>query len=70
MKKIPTLFERVFDEKGAMISITDKVTPGFEWVLKGEGVATVKWDGSCCAILDGKFYKRYDAKPGRNPPPA
>lgn len=69
MKKIPTLFERVFDEKGGLIDITDKVTPGFEWVLKGEGVATVKWDGSCCAILDGKFYKRYDAKPGRNPPP-
>jgi hypothetical protein len=39
-----------------------------EWVLNGEGVATIKWDGSCCAIIDGVFYKRYDAKKGKKPP--
>ena len=44
------------------------MTPGFEWVLNGEGAATVKYDGSCCAIMDGKFYVRYDAKAGRKPP--
>lgn len=44
------------------------MTPGFEWVLDGEGIATIKYDGSCCAIIDGKFYIRYDAKAGRKPP--
>lgn len=67
MKKIPTLFERVFDH-GKIVGITDKVTPGMEWVLKGEGVATEKMDGSCCAIISGEFYKRYDAKRGKKPP--
>lgn len=67
MKKIPTLFEREFaDHK--VVGITDKVTPGMEWVLNGEGIATIKWDGSCCAIIDGVFYKRYDAKRGKTPP--
>lgn len=67
MKKIPTLFERVF-ENHKVVGITDKVTPGMEWVLKGEGVATVKIDGACCAIIGGELYKRYDAKKGKQPP--
>lgn len=67
MKKIPTLFERIY-ENHKVVGITEKVTPGMEWVLDGEGTATVKWDGSCCAIIDGKFYKRYDAKKGRKVP--
>lgn len=32
------------------------------------GVATVKIDGACCAVIDGIFYKRYDAKKGKTPP--
>lgn len=64
MKKIPTLFERVY-EKHKVVGITDKVTPGMEWVLVGEGVATVKYDGSCCAIINGEFYRRYNAKHGK-----
>lgn len=70
MKKIPTLFERKFaDHK--VVGITPNVTPGCEASLEeGKCVATVKWDGSCCAIV-GKtrgFYKRYDAKKGKTPP--
>ena len=42
--------------------IIDEIMPGMEWVLAGKGLATVKIDGTCCAVLDGKFYKRYDAK--------
>ena len=68
MKKIPTLFERLYDENGKVIGITDVVKPGFEWVLAGEGQATIKADGSCCAILNGELYKRYDAKKGKTPP--
>lgn len=64
MKKIPTLFERVY-ENHKIVDILPNVTPGMEWVLDGEGIATVKIDGSCCAIIDGEFYKRYDAKNGK-----
>ena len=64
MKKIPTLFERVF-ENHKKVGIKPNVTEGMEWVLNGEGVATVKLDGSCCAIINGEFYKRYDAKKGK-----
>lgn len=67
MKKIPTLFEREF-ENHRVVRISDKVTPGMEWVLAGEGAATVKIDGSCCAIIGGEFYRRYDCKKGKKPP--
>ena len=61
MKKIPTLFHREF-QNHHVITISQDVTPGLEWVLAGDGVATEKIDGACCAIIDGVFYKRYDAK--------
>ena len=67
MKKIPTLFERVY-ENHKIVGILPNVTEGMEWVLAGEGIATVKWDGSCCAIMNGEIYKRYDAKKGKKPP--
>lgn len=67
MKKIPTLFERVY-ENHKVVGITEKVTPGMEWVLNGEGVATVKIDGSCTMVKDGQLYKRYDAKKVKRPP--
>lgn len=66
MKKIPTLFERVF-EKHKIIDITNKITPGCEEAFL-HGIATIKIDGSCCAVIDGIFYKRYDAKKGKKPP--
>jgi hypothetical protein len=68
VKKIPCLFVRTFDgpRKSAL---TNDVTPGCEWVLDGEGVASRKWDGTACAVIDGKLYKRYDAKNGKRPPP-
>lgn len=67
MKKIPTLFERKY-ENHKVVGITDKIYAGMEWVIDGEGVATVKIDGSCCAIINGELYKRYDAKKGKKPP--
>lgn len=69
MKKMPTLFVREFAPNGGgIIRITEEVTPGCEWVLHGEGVPTEKVDGSCCAIINGRFYKRFDAKRGKKPP--
>lgn len=66
MKKIPTLFKRVF-ENHKIVDITDEITPGCEEAFLN-GIATVKWDGACCAIIDGEFYKRYDAKKGKKAP--
>lgn len=66
MKKIPTLFERTFDNHN-VVGITDKIYPGMEDALEN-GIATEKIDGSCCAIINGVFYKRYDVKKGRIPP--
>lgn len=67
MKKIPTLFIREF-ENHHVKKVYDKVAPGLEWVLEGEGIATIKFDGSCCAIINGELYKRYDAKKGKKVP--
>ena len=64
MKKIPTLFERKF-ENHRVIEVLPNVTNGMEWVLDGKGYATVKIDGSCCAIINNELYKRYDAKKGK-----
>lgn len=74
MKKIPTLFTRTFENHivtGISPTLSD---PSLAWVLDREGVATVKIDGACCTIMDGVFYKRYDAKKDKRgnlktPPP-
>ena len=66
MKKIPTLFVRNF-ENHKIVKCTDEITPGCEEAFLN-GKATVKIDGSCCAIIDGVFYKRYDAKKNKKPP--
>lgn len=66
MRKIISLFQRNYD--GDRL-VRDEVVPGAEWVLAGEGIATRKWDGTCCMVRDGKLYKRYDAKRGKTPPP-
>lgn len=67
MKKIPTLFKRVF-ENHRIVGITDEVPDNLKCVLDGCAVATVKYDGSCCAVINGEFYKRYDAKKDKKPP--
>lgn len=66
MKKIPTLFTRIY-EGHKIVGIKDEITPGCEDAFKN-GIATIKVDGACCAVIDGKFYKRYDAKKGKKPP--
>ncbi len=65
MQKIITLFQRNY---GGDHLVRDEVTPGAEWVVAGEGVATRKYDGTCCLVHDGALYKRYDLKPGRTAP--
>lgn len=65
MKKIISLFQRNYD--GDRL-VRNEVVPGAEWVIAGEGRATVKLDGTCCMVRDGVLYKRYDAKKGKTPP--
>ena len=67
MKKIPTLFQREYLNH-EVVKVLDIVTEGCEWVLAGEGTATLKHDGSCCCIINGELYKRYDAKNGKPVP--
>ena len=67
MKKIPCLFKKVYDD-GGYLGVKNEVTPGCEWVLIGEGIATEKVDGAACAIIDGVLYRRFDAKNGKQPP--
>lgn len=66
MKKIPTLFERRF-ENHKVIEVLPNITPGCEEAFM-RGTATIKLDGSCCAVIGGKLYKRYDAKGGKPVP--
>ena len=64
MKKIPTLFIREY-ENHKVVNVTKEFTNDECKKAFLEGKATVKFDGSCCAVIDGKFYKRYDAKKGK-----
>ncbi len=65
MKKIPSLFLRDFEKSGVA---TDEPNPECQWVFKGEGVATQKYDGTACMIRNGKFYKRRMVKKDKTPP--
>ena len=67
MKKIPTVFERQY-ENHKVVGISDTFTSDLAKKAFLEGEATLKWDGSCCAIIDGELYKRYDAKKGKKAP--
>lgn len=68
MKKIPTMFARDFANDPRYV--TRDITPGCEWVLAGEGVATRKYDGTCVMLDgDGVWWARREVKPGKTPPP-
>jgi len=64
MRKIPTLFERDDSRR----YVTEIVTPGCEWVLDGEGIATRKYDGTCVMFDGGRWWVRREVKPGKAAP--
>ncbi len=64
MKKIPTLFKREFENHKVVKVLPEYTDERCQQALYS-GWPTVKWDGSCCAVIDGVFYKRYDAKKGK-----
>ena len=63
MQKIEWLFQK--DEKWKAI---DNISPNMEWVFNGDSIATVKWDGACCAIINDRFYKRHKLNEGKSKP--
>lgn len=65
MKKIPTIFKRNPEN---MSELLDEPHPDCLWVFEGEGVATRKYDGTCCLIMNGKLYKRREYKQGKSSP--
>jgi len=66
MQKIPTLFVRDFDHDPRYV--TRDVTPGCEWVLKGEGTPTRKYDGTCVMFDGADWWARREVKPGKAEP--
>jgi hypothetical protein len=60
-RKIPTLFDRDWDNDASLV--TRDVNPNARWVTEGKGYATQKMDGTCCWITpERKLYKRRDVK--------
>lgn len=59
MKKLKCVF--VIDRDNNSLAI-DKVYPGNEWVLAGEGIATIKFDGTSTIFLNGCLHKRWDRR--------
>jgi hypothetical protein len=64
MEKMISLFKRNFENRGC--PAYNEYEDGTEFILKGEAIATQKFNGSACLIKDGKFYKRYRAKKERS----
>ena len=65
MKKTPTIFKRNPDN---MREVLPEPHPDCAWVFNGEGVATRKYDGTCCLIEGGVLYKRREIKAGQATP--
>jgi hypothetical protein len=67
MRKIPTIFIR--DWNGDRSRVLPEPNPECAWVFACEGVATQKFDGTCCMIRGGTLYKRRELRPGDTAPP-
>lgn len=65
MRKVISLFKRNYEGDHL---VRDELVEGAEWVAAGEGVATVKWDGSACLWQGGRLWRRYDLKKGKVAP--
>jgi len=65
MKKISTLFKK---DPNDLSKVINEVNPENQWVFEGNSIPTRKLDGTACAIIEGKLYKRYDVKKGKSIP--
>lgn len=67
MKKIPSLFVRDFNDNPELVTAIKN--PLCQWVFDGLGTASIKRDGTCCMIRNGRLFRRFDAKRGKPTPP-
>src|SRR5690349_6335943 len=65
MRKIPTLFQRDANDRR---HVTREVNAECRWVLDGEGTPTRKFDGTCCLVEGGRFFKRHEVRNGASAP--
>ena len=67
MRKIPTLFIR---DPQNMRQVTREIHPDCQWVVDGEGIATLKYDGVCVMLSpSGNWWARRGVKAGKATPP-
>lgn len=67
MKKIPTAYVKIY-ENHKIVEIKNEYTNEKCKEAVENGIATLKIDGSCCAVINGELYKRYDCKKGKKAP--
>lgn len=65
MRKISTLFKKNPDD---LSLVTEELDLQNNWVFERGVLATRKWDGTACFVVDGYLYKRYDVKADREFP--
>lgn len=69
MQKIPTLYERDYTEpSNGRYVVESVITPGCEWVLRDEGVATRKYDGTCLMFDGDEWWARREVKKDKGAP--
>jgi len=61
---MPTIFNRNYNP----CRVFNMQHPDCDWVFNGEGIATRKWDGTCCMIKDGEYFKRRCVKMNKPEP--
>jgi hypothetical protein len=66
VRKIPTLFLRGWAD--APNHVTPVVADGCQWVIKGEGTATRKYDGTCMMFDGEQWWARREVKKGKTAP--
>lgn len=66
MLKIPSVFVRDWD--GDPNYVTDKPNPECDWVFRGEGVPTRKYDGTCVMFDGERWWARREVKAGKAAP--
>jgi len=71
MKKIETIFKR--DPSNLKLVLPEPTDAGVgserpDWVFSGEGVATLKVDGTCCLWHNDRLYRRHALKAERPMP--
>jgi hypothetical protein len=62
MRKMTTFFKK---DPNDLSKVINEIDPANAWVLLDSTIATRKYDGTACAVINRKLYKRYDAKKGK-----